>query len=232
MRPVLMTALRTLGYRSLWLAGKLDRSYAAGNVRLREARTATWYADPRHVTLRVDYPLDGTSRVLDVGGFEGDWAVEIFARYGCRVDVFEPIPQFADALRRRLDFTDRILVHEFGLGGSTRHVDMSAAGDRSSHIHVGEGEVTAEIRDVVDHLAAAGLDHVDLMKLNIEGAEYELLERVLDAGCAGRFAFILVQFHDETADAPARVKAITTRLKETHELMWRFPFVWESWRRR
>ena len=33
--------------------------------------------------------------VFDIGGFEGNWAGDIQARFGCEVHVFEPHPDFA-----------------------------------------------------------------------------------------------------------------------------------------
>jgi hypothetical protein len=123
-------------------------------------------------------------------------------------------------------------VHPFGLGGETRRLSIAIADDASSVMHAlpSAAGTEIEIRDLVEYLDEQRTRHVDLMKLNIEGAEYELLERVLGGGRAGMFGRILVQFHDELPDAEQRADAIGAALAETHELVWRVPFVWESWR--
>ena len=38
-------------------------------------------------------------------------------------------------------------------------------------------------------------DHVDLIKINIEGGEYELLEAILDNNLAKAFDNLQIQFH-------------------------------------
>src|SRR5690348_16321500 len=107
MRKLLLLLLNTLGYRTLWLARKLEPGGRAKKLELAERRVADWYADPRSVTLLYDFPLGPDARAIDVGGYQGDWAAEMLMRFGCRVDAFEPVPQFADQMRRRFEFTDR-----------------------------------------------------------------------------------------------------------------------------
>jgi hypothetical protein len=59
-----------------------------------ERRVRGWYADPTHVTRLTDFDLNAESLVLDVGGYRGDWALEILCKYGSRIEVFEPVPEF------------------------------------------------------------------------------------------------------------------------------------------
>jgi FkbM family methyltransferase len=232
MRRLLHLFLATLGHRAIWLARKIEPTGRGRREDLAEQRVKVWYADRDHVTKLVDFPIDEDAIVFDVGGYRGDWAIEILSRYNCRVEVFEPVPDFYDQIRRRLAFSDRVNVHEFGLGGASRTLPIALSADGSSAFHAfarNTQTIGVEIRDLVTYLDAQGLDRVDLLKLNIEGAEYELLERVLDTGRASTFKHILVQFHDQIPGAAARAAAISDRLSETHELVWRVPFVWEAW---
>lgn len=235
MRKLLHLLLLTLGHRTLWLARRVDPTGSVARDAVAERRVAAWYADPRHVTLQYDFALGDDPVVFDVGGYEGDWAAEMLCRFGARVEVFEPVPKFIGHLRRRFEFTDRVAIHAFGLGGRNARLPIAVGGERSSFVHDvrQRGElVEAEIRDVVEYLDDQDIERIDVLKLNIEGAEFELLERVLDGNRAMSFDHVLVQFHDELPDAPQRAAAISDRLSETHELQWRFPFVWECWRRR
>jgi hypothetical protein len=43
--------------------------------------------------MRLEFDPSPDGVVLDVRGYEGQWASDIFARYGCRIHVFEPVPQ-------------------------------------------------------------------------------------------------------------------------------------------
>ena len=63
---------------------------------------AQYYADGGDIRFRFDYELAPDSLVLDLGGYEGQWASDLYARQRCRIDVFEPVARFAAAIGARL----------------------------------------------------------------------------------------------------------------------------------
>jgi hypothetical protein len=69
-----------------------------------------------------------------------------------------------------------------------------------------------------------------LLKINIEGAEYDLLHHIIGAGLHTRIKNIQVQFH-QIAGVPYErwYKEIAAKLSETHSLTWHYPFCWENW---
>ena len=68
---------------------------------LQTYRVKEWSEKQLDKSLRLDYELDKDAVVLDLGGYKGDWAYEISARYDCAIYIFEPIPSFAISIRRR-----------------------------------------------------------------------------------------------------------------------------------
>src|SRR5262249_51252950 len=80
--------------------------------------------------------------------------------------------------------------------------------------------------------AAENIGEVSLMKINIEGGEYDLLENLIATGLISRIRDIQVQFHMDIPDAERRMHAIQSRLAGTHRLTFQYPFVWENWQRR
>ena len=94
------------------------------------------------------------------------------------------------------------------------------------------GEEVGEVRDVVGMLEGREGLEVAVMKVNIEGGEYVLLERVLDAFLIERFRNVQVQFHNFETDSVERRDGIRERLSRTHEESWCYPWVWESWVRK
>ncbi len=180
--------------------------------------------------LRYDYPLTRDSVVFDVGGFRGDFAAEMVARYGCRVHVFEPVTRFADQIRRRFRGNPLVKVHGVGLAATTRRQAIALIDDASSVLRRGHDTQLIDLVDVAAFLDQHGIERIDLMKLNIEGGEYELLQRLLDTGLIDRVGVLQVQFHEEgIADAAARMAAIHRRLAQRFTLSYQVPFVWESW---
>src|SRR5262245_60685739 len=98
----------------------------------REKRVAEWQSLQGDKTLRLDYDLSSDAVVFDVGGYEGQWASDIYSRFNCRIHIFEPIPTYADQIRKRFQRNPQICVHPFGLAASTRRERMSVNGDASS----------------------------------------------------------------------------------------------------
>jgi hypothetical protein len=71
---------------------------------------------------------------------------------------------------------------------------------------------------------------IDLLKVNIEGAEYDVLNHMIGAGLHKRIKNIQVQFH-QIDGVPYGVwyKEIEKHLSLTHTRTWHYPFCWESW---
>lgn len=179
-------------------------------------------------TLRLDYELEPDSVVLDVGGFEGQWASDIYARYRCKIHVFEPVPEFADFIEKRFEKNPHITVHRYGLGARSRKQDISVEGDRSSVFKPGAG-TTVQLIDATAAFTELGLRSVDLIKINIEGGEYELLDHLSTQGLLRSIRHIQVQFHDFVPDAREEMQRTRKLLARTHEPMYQYPFVWEGW---
>jgi hypothetical protein len=78
------------------------------------AMVKKWYSDGGDNRFRFDYPLDSRSLVLDVGGYEGQWASDVYARYRCRIMVFEPVARFAHDIAERFRHNTDITVSPTG----------------------------------------------------------------------------------------------------------------------
>jgi FkbM family methyltransferase len=189
-----------------------------------------WFAGRRDQTLRLDYPLTKQSMVLDLGGYEGGWAAAIYECYRPTVHIFEPVRKFAEAIEHRFASVPKIIPHRFGLAGATGKATIALEKDGSSIFSHCAATEEIQLQSAADFFAEYKIARVDLMKINIEGCEYDLLDHMLDAGLVGRVGDIQVQFHHFIPDAPARRAAIQQRLVQTHEQTWEYPFVWENWR--
>lgn len=83
-----------------------------------------------------------------------------------------------------------------------------------SHAYV-EGGDTLEIQtvDLPAVLRHAGTNECDILKLDIEGAEYEVLSAMIDSGDLGRVRQLLVEFHHGvTHKSLADTESIVVRL--------------------
>lgn len=82
------------------------------------------------------------------------------------------------------------------------------------------------INDILDKYK---IKVVDLLKLNIEGGEYDLLEYLIETDMIKKFKNIQVQFHRSVNAFEARANRIQQALRGTHKLTYQYPFVWENW---
>jgi FkbM family methyltransferase len=178
-----------------------------------------------------EHVLQRNSIVYDVGGYKGDWTWAMQKKYSCEFHVFEPHPEFFKYLSTRFLGLGGIKLHEVALGGESGSVSLSSAAEGSSIVtRRGLDAVEVKLVDVCQHLREDGRP-VALIKLNIEGAEYDLLEQLLwseESILAGDF---LVQFHAGPPNAKQRYEKIARKLAETHRCAWRYAFLWELWRR-
>ncbi len=197
----------------------------------RDKAIRRWRSDKGDQTLRLDYDLNSDSVVMDLGGYRGEWADEIHARYGCTVHVFEPVKSFAEGIAARFEGNTAIHVHGCGLGSHTRTERIGLSADASSIFQNDGALETIELVDAAQWFSAHRIETVDLMKINIEGGEYELLERLLDSSLASHVHNIQVQFHNIAPDSEARMNAILARLQATHQPTYQYHFVWENWER-
>ena len=99
----------------------------------RELAIERWVRDAGDKTLRLYYDLGPESTVVDLGGYEGQWASDIYAMYRCRIFVFEPVTAYAEALSCRFAHNDAIRVFPYGLASSTGDSEITVNSTPSTH---------------------------------------------------------------------------------------------------
>jgi len=191
-----------------------------------------WFMDGGDNTRRLDFPLTRQSVVLDVGGYIGDWSVEIAKRYDPRIHVFEPMPETFKILRHNTENNPRISVYPFGLADGNRMARFSGPEGGSTTFGAGENGVNACLRDIKEVVDELDLGEIDLVKINIEGGEYDLLHRMFETELIPRCRYLMIQFHPWFPDAKRLRRELVGALSATHEVLWSYPFVWESWAHR
>jgi FkbM family methyltransferase len=198
----------------------------------RDKAIKKWWADGGDYKLRFDYDLNSESWVFFYGGVLGQGASELFSRYQCRILVFEPVKRFAQQIDERFRKNSKIEVFNFGLGGSTRSERIAVCADGSSVFVESKEREQILVMDILEWLSTRDEDNFDLLKINIEGGEYELLERIIACDLASKIDSIQVQFHNIAEDSEQRMQRILSVLSRTHMPTYQYRFVWENWKRR
>ena len=192
-----------------------------------------WVSDHGDETLRLDYDLTEDSIVMDVGGYKGTWAAEIDRRYKPTLHIFEPVQESYEHIQEVM-VGSKCHIHGHGLGASDRIAEIGGSGIGASLLNTDGATESIRIRDIVGVMDELGIEFCDLIKINIEGAEYELLTRMIDANILHRFRDIQIQFHRWFAPSELAVagrREIRRTLRKSHRLTYDYPFVWENWRK-
>lgn len=197
-----------------------------------EKRVIPWFKDDGDRTLRLDYDLSEDSIVFDLGGYKGDWTSDIFSKYCCFIHIFEPVKEFSKNIEQRFYKNKKIIVHSYGLSNKNETVKITLDKDGSSIFKSGKDSEDIVLVKAIDFMQKNNIQKIDLMKINIEGGEYYLLEHLIETGFINNIKDIQVQFHDIFSDAEQRMLKIQKDLEKTHFLTYQYPFVWENWRKK
>jgi len=191
---------------------------------------AKWFIDEGDKNLRINYPLNENSIAFDLGGYEGQWTSDVSSKFCCKVYVFEPVTLFAENIRNRFILNKNIFVFDFGLSNTNKIEKISKDNDRSSIYKSGKNYQTIQGVGIEEFMKSNSIEKIDLMKINIEGGEYDLLDKMIETGLTQKVKYFQLQFHDYFNGAHDRRRKILDELTKTHELMWNYEWVWESWR--
>jgi FkbM family methyltransferase len=193
-----------------------------------------WFRDKGDKTLRLDYPLTPESVVFDLGGYHGDFAAAMNERYGCKVYIFEPVPEFHQKCVARFKGNHQIVCMNYGLSSADEWLNIDLAENASSFAfpQSNEAKQLVEVRSIVECIYELKIERIDLMKINIEGGEFEVIPAIIESGDLKKVHFLQIQFHNFIEHATNQRKNIRNQLANTHTEMWNYDFVWESWERK
>lgn len=163
--------------------------------------------------------LGPDSIVYSVGvGEDVSFDLALIDRVGCTVHAFDPTPIAVDWIARQ-SLPAKLLFHPIGLGPVDEEVEFQIppiAGWHSYSLtaepNAGQrGTVSCPIRKLATLMTDLGHHQVDLLKMDIEGFEYPVIDDL--ASSQVRPAQLLVEFHhllyththQQTRDAVAKV---------------------------
>jgi FkbM family methyltransferase len=193
-----------------------------------------WYVDRGDETLRLDYPLTPESIVFDLGGYKGDFAADIYEKHKCNVYVFEPVQRFYSACIDRFRGNEKIKCFNYGLSNENGSFLISDE-DNGSSIIKNNASGSCErvfVKSFDEEMKALGVPHIDLLKINVEGAEFLILPHILAKNLMPKIRYLQVQFHTFYPQAKTLRDNIRRQLSDTHDEQWNYTFAWESWARR
>jgi len=143
--------------------------------------------------------------IFDVGANIGDWSADCEGLFGkARIHSFEPVPDTFQVLAASAAGKPRIIPHPFGLSSADGEAEFTYYGPENSflstmvaavHDHLQSSRISIRLRKGDDVMMELGVTRIDLLKIDVEGMEYEVLEGFASALSQGRIG--LIQFEKQ-----------------------------------
>lgn len=173
--------------------------------------------------------LTSQSIVVDVGlGEDISFSQELIARYGCQVHGFDPTPRairYVESLDQQ-----NFILHKFGLAAHAGcaefflpNDDAHVSGTLMKSAHTGRATIPVELIDLESLLELVGASELCVLKLDIEGAEYDLIKSVAFSNVADRIRVLCIEFHHRWSEIgpQATVDAVRSLRELGFECVWR-----------
>jgi FkbM family methyltransferase len=177
----------------------------------------------------VQDPIANAETIIDAGANQGEFSHWVNASSGATVYAFEPDPRCFE----KLPAGPKMIALPWALDGVTGSLTFFLGKNRCSSAIYQEAadQQRLEVKRITlqDFCAERRIGHIDLLKLDIEGAELSVLE-LIDAGTLGLIDQITVEFHDFINPGDTvRIKSICQRLTAAGFYLIRFShYAWSD----
>jgi len=177
-------------------------------IRAIKTRLKAWLS-PKYKYLNRFHIAPGAV-VIDLGANVGEVS-EYFLNRGAVVHAYEPNPHAYEVLHHRLHKNSRIHLHQAAVSNTTgtaklwlhrdhqgEEVKFSQAGSlKAEKNNLSSDFIEVPVTDIKAVLGAH--DHIALLKIDIEGGEYDIMDEVLAQ--AHKIDHILLETHEKKSEA-------------------------------
>ncbi len=144
--------------------------------------------------------IDKDSVVYSVGvGEDASFDLALINRYGLIIHAFDPTPKSISWVHRQ-DFPPNFVLHEYGVAGYDGEASFNPPENPNHVSHTilvrastKDRSITVPVKRLATIMKELGHEHLDLLKMDIEGAEYAVVENM--SRSAIRPTQLLVEFH-------------------------------------
>ena len=161
--------------------------------------------------------------IIDAGANVGLFSVWMARRNPeCHVVALEPFPENYSFLEANLLSTPggSVTAYPIALGGRSGQSTMVSGGGRSldhrlTTEHGADGGSVVRVVSFGDLLNLVNRDRIALLKMDIEGSEYDVFDG-MEAGLVGGVECMAIEYHEHLR--PGVLALLRRRLEATHEL--------------
>ncbi len=161
-----------------------------------------WYGNPHAGFYVCPQLLDENSIVYSFGiGEDVSFDLEIIAKHKCQVYGFDPTPKSINWVGQQ-ELPGNFHFYKYGIHSESGFVDFFLPKNKAyvsgslmiqNNVDTGR-KVSVEMKSIGDIVRELGHDHIDVLKMDIEGSEYDVIDSILKANLS--ITQLLIEFHD------------------------------------
>lgn len=170
--------------------------------------------------------------VLDIGSYTGEFSLKLKRRYpNLRIELFEPFTKYYEISLQNLRGFQNVNGHELAVTKDGREVKFDVMGIRTKQISENGNSDKNTFTSSSISFSQLLSEHplISLLKMNIEGMEYECIESIFSTSQIEKVELILIQFHDFSSDHSLRRSRIQEFFAQTHTPRFIYEWKWELW---
>ena len=200
---------------------------------LREGQSdaSIWFLFNReNFKYEIDFKSDGL--VLDIGSYLGEYTEKLLKKNPAMTFwLYEPIPEYYKVCSDRFRDRETIFVYQRAVSADGRNIRMQVDGLRSRQ-ELGISPEVLEIASIGIQKIFDSASEVELLKMNIEGMEYECLDQLILSNSLIKAKNLLIQFHNFEREDVNNRDRVRKALERDFTNVYTFEWMWELWIRK
>ena len=193
-----------------------------------------WKNEGKDQKIRFKYELKDCDVVFDLGAFRGEFTEKIYNEKA-KYYLFDTNPEMTKFLKKKFEGISNIFISPYGLG--SRNIYGNAKSSVFPWAKAGATYSESKgssliIKDFLKFCEEKKINNIELLKINIEGAEYDLFKYLYNNNFLERINHIQIQPHDFQNESLGDLLELHKNLHKTHDLKLSYPFVWDFWQRK
>ncbi len=189
-----------------------------------------FFKDGGMSALLKNIKINDKSIVIDVGAFKGEFAEKILLKFGSNLILLEPLINEYNILEKKFFLNEKIKLINKALSDHNKKAYLLNNANNSLITNKNSNKTLEvdclDVKDLFD-----GELNIDLIKLNVEGSEYEIIEKLIDLNYLTKCKNYLIQFHHkDNKEFYVRKKNIEKNFIDNNFLkVVNYEYVWELW---
>ena len=182
--------------------------------------------------LKYGLDLQEHGLIMDFGAFKGEFTKRTKLKNpNMTFWLYEPISKYSNIAANRFSDSKNVKVNNYGVSADGRDIEMKIDNLRSRHNSDSLANnvlvKTMSIQEIFNSVT-----EIELIKMNIEGMEYECLEQLVKSSSLIKARHLLIQFHNFDPAAKYKLETLRNEFEKDFRNVFSCEWMWELWIRK